>query len=314
MYLIADIGGTNSRLTLIKDLNKKFLKLKVYPSKNFKNIYELIKNYFSEINSAKKQNIKIAVISVAGPVIKNKAHLTNLEWDVDGSKIKKYFDFEKVILVNDLYGLAASVLLLKKKDLFKIKPEKRTISEPKAFIAPGTGLGEAILVKRNPLIILPTEGGHLSFSPLNSEEWEYLQFLKEKEEELSWEKALSGTAISYWYEFYYKKTLHPKEITKLAKKGDEKAQKVILKFFELLGRKVSQIAFMSIPFGGIYLSGGVLIALKEFFEKQEYKNQFFKGYYINKKMEKILKIFPIYLILYPYPVLLGGLSILRSQL
>ncbi|MCU4138036.1 MAG: Glucokinase [Thermodesulfobacteria bacterium] len=311
MILIADIGGTKSRLTLVRKSSKKFFELKIYKSKNFKNIYDVVKKYFLDISLKKRPNI--AVFSVAGPVIGNKAHLTNLEWKVSKYKLKKIFGFEKVILINDLQALSASILSLKKSEIFNIKSAKSSKKEPKAFIAPGTGLGEAILVKENPLIILPTEGGHIFFSPLDEEEFNYLKFLEKKGEELSWEKALSGKALSYWYEYYFNESLDPEKITALAKDKNPKALKVIKKFFELLGRKISQLAFYSLPEGGIYIAGGVIYALKEFLEIQEFKEAILKGYFENKKLEKLLEKFSINIIVHPNPCLLGALSILHNQ-
>ena len=311
MILIADIGGTKSRLTLVRKNSKKFFELKIYKSKNFKNIYDVIKKYFSDISLKKRPNI--AVFSVAGPVIGNQAHLTNLEWKVSKYKLKKIFGFEKVILINDLQALSASILSLKKSEIFNIKSAKSSKKEPKAFIAPGTGLGEAILVKENPLIILPTEGGHIFFSPLDEEEFNYLKFLEKKGEELSWEKALSGKALSYWYEYYFNESLDPEKITALAKDKNPKALKVIKKFFELLGRKISQLAFYSLPEGGIYIAGGVIYALKEFLEIQEFKEVLLKGYFENKKLEKLLEKFSINIIVHPNPCLLGALAILHNQ-
>ncbi len=311
MFLIADIGGTNSRLALVRKNCNKFLKHKVYKSREFYNIYELIKTYFKE--TGLEDIPSISVFAVAGPVVSSSAHLTNLGWDVSATKLKKLFGFKEVILVNDLYSLSASILLLKRKDILCIKEAKRTKKEPKAFIAPGTGLGEAILIKKKPLTILSTEGGHIFFSPLNEEEFGYLKFLEKKGEELSWEKALSGKALSYWYEYYFGEILEPKKITEMAKEKNEKALKVIKKFFELLGRKTSQLAFYSLPEGGIYIAGGIAQALKGFLKKEEFRQIFLNGYFKNQKLKDLLERFSINFILHPNPVLLGALAILRNQ-
>jgi len=311
MILIADIGGTNSRLALVRGKSKKFFNLKVYKSKNFKDICEVVKSYFSDLDLKKIPNV--AVFALAGPVIKDQAYLTNLNWKVSKYKLKKLFWFKEVILINDLQALSASILLLKKSEILNIKGKKTLKKEPKAFIAPGTGLGEAILVKEKPLTILPTEGGHIFFSPLNEEEFKYLKFLEKKGEELSWEKALSGKALSYWYEYYFNEVLPPEKITELAIKKDPKALKVIKKFFELLGRKTSQLALYSLPEGGIYIAGGVIQALKEFLEWQEIKETFLKGYFKNEKLKGLLDKFSLNVILYPNPSLLGALAILHSQ-
>jgi glucokinase len=311
MILIADIGGTNSRLTLVRKKSKNFINLKVYKSKNFKDIYEVVKSYFSELDLKKIPNV--AVIALAGPVIKDQAYLTNLNWKVSKYKLKKLFGFKEVILINDLQALSASIMLLKKSEILNIKGKKTLKKEPKAFIAPGTGLGEAILVKEKPLTILPTEGGHIFFSPLNEEEFKYLKFLEKKGEELSWEKALSGKALSYWYEYYFNEVLPPEKITELARKKDPKALKVIRKFFELLGRKTSQLALYSLPEGGIYIAGGVIQALKEFLEWQEFKEVLLKGYFKNEKLKGLLDNFSLNVILHPNPSLLGALAILHNQ-
>uniref|UniRef100_A0A7V5XG69 ROK family protein n=1 Tax=Thermodesulfobacterium geofontis TaxID=1295609 RepID=A0A7V5XG69_9BACT len=311
MILIADIGGTNSRLTLVRGKSKKFFNLKTYKSKNFKNIYEVVKNYFLEVNLRKIPTL--AIFALAGPVIKDQAYLTNLNWEVSKHKLKKFFGFKEVILVNDLQALSASILLLEKSEILNIKGAKSLKREPKAFIAPGTGLGEAILVKEEPLTIIPTEGGHIFFSPLNEEEFQYLKFLERKGEELSWEKALSGKALSYWYEYYFNESLLPEKITEFAKEKDPKALKVIRKFFELLGRKISQLALYSLPEGGIYIAGGVIQALKEFLEIQEFKEILLNGYFQNKKLKELLDKFSLNVILYPNPCLLGALAILHNQ-
>jgi len=311
MILIADIGGTKSRLALVKKERKIFLNLRVYKSKDFSDIYTLVENYFSEIGVKKKP--ATAIFAVAGPVVRDCAHLTNLNWKVSVRKLKKLFKFEKSLLINDLVSLAASVLLLKKSEILNIKNGKKLKREPKAFIAPGTGLGEAILVKEKPLTILPTEGGHIFFSPLNEEEFNYLKFLKKKKEELSWEKVLSGKALSYWYEYYFNEIVSPEKITELAKTNNPQALRVIKKFFELLGRKVSQLAFYSLPEGGIYIAGGVIQALKDFLKRSEIRETFLNGYFKNEKLKTLLEKFSINIILHPNPVLLGALAILRSQ-
>ncbi len=312
MILLADVGGTNTRLALVEKPYNKFLKLKKYKSKNYLNFYKIVEKYLEEIEL--DQKLEIAFFAVAGPVIKQEVHLTNLNWKISVKKLKEKFGFKKIILVNDLYALSASILILKNKDLLVIKRGTKLKREPKAFIALGTGLGEAVLIKEKPLIILPSEGGHIFFSPLNEEEINYLKFLEKKQEELSWEKALSGKALTYWYEYYFNEIIEPEKISELAKNNHSKALKVIQKYFELLGRKISQLALYSLPEGGIYISGGVVQGLKEFFKRRDFKNKLLEGYFRNIKMRALLEKFSITLILHPNPTLLGALAILHNQL
>ncbi|NPA40143.1 MAG: ROK family protein [Thermodesulfobacteria bacterium] len=311
--VVGDIGGTNSRFALVKKECNRLFRIKVYKNKEFRSFYEVLARYLSETLKP-GERIEKGVFAVAGPVLKDEVKLTNIGWKISCSYLKKKFGFSKTLLVNDLYALAGSSLIVKRKYFRVLKPGARKKPCPRAFIAPGTGLGESVLVSVAPPIILPTEGGHIFFAPKDQEEFDYIQFLKSKNEELSWEKALSGIALSYWYEFFWKEVLKPEEITQNALNGDEKALKVIKKFFNLLGRKTSQVALMTLPAGGIYISGGVAQAMREFFSKREFIQEFIEGYFLNKKMSSILDKFEISLFIdYPYPVLLGALAILHTQ-
>lgn len=314
MILLGDIGGTNCRLVLIKDKKRKFIALKVYKSSLFKNLYEVIENYLKEISNLIEEKIKIAVLAVAGPVFNKEAYLTNLNWKVSGEELKKKFNFKKVLLFNDLEALVGCIDFLKKEELILLKSGPTFKKFPKSFLALGTGLGEATLIKKRPLIILPTEAGHTFFPPLKEEEWDFLKFLEEKGEELSWEKVISGKALSLWYEFFYKEKKSPEEVTFLAKNGDSSSLKVVFKVLELIGRKISQTALSSLPWGGIYLAGGVILGIKNFLINKEGFSFFQKGFLENFKMNYLLERFPVYIITHPFPGLLGVLSILRNRL
>ncbi|HAA83478.1 MAG: Glucokinase [Thermodesulfobacterium sp. 37_54] len=305
--LVADIGGTNSRIGILKD--REFLNIKVYPSKEHQNVYSIIERYFSEVFL---ENLPEKVyLAVAGPVFEDKAKLTNLGWEVSVKELKKKFNFKEVFLVNDLYGLALGSSFLSNKDLKTLKKGKTKKKFPRVFLAPGTGLGISVLIDEG--IVLPSENGHTPFCPLKKEEYAFLEYLGTLNEEKCWEKALSGKAVSLWYQFYFNQTLSPEEIFNLAKKGEEKALKIVETMLELLGRKTSELALTFLPEGGIYLTGGLIAGLKEFLAKNNFLDKFLTGYFNNPKMDFLLERFPIKLITHPYPVLLGALAILRNR-
>lgn len=309
--ILGDIGGTKSRFAILFDLKPEFKNLKIYTNSNYSSFDEVFLEYLQTLRGIKRD---ILFLASAGPVIKDSAFLTNLSWKISIKEIKKKFSFKRIILVNDLYSLSGCIFYLKNDDIKVLKEGDPYKKYPKAFLAPGTGLGISFLISKNPLKILPSEGGHIPFSPQNYEEIEFIEHLKSKGKAYTYEEALSGKGLSNWYEFYNGKTLTPEEITKKAKEGNKEALRVIKKFFELLGRRCYEISVTFQPFGGIYLAGGVLLALKEFFIQKEFSEIFFENFYYFKHMQEILKKIPIYLILHPFPVLLGALTILHSRL
>ncbi len=311
--IIGDIGGTKSRFVYLTDLKSEFdsKTTRVYLNSRYSSFEEVFSEYLKEAGIKEKD---ILFLAVAGPVIKGEALLTNLSWKISAKEIKRKFQLKRIFLVNDLYALSGCVFLLSKNDLKPIKEALFIKNYPKAFLAPGTGLGLSFLISKNPLKILPSEGGHIPFSPQKKEEFEFLKYLKAKNRAQTYEEALSGRGLSNWYDFYTGKELLPEEITERAKSGEKEAHRVIKKFFELLGRRCYEISVSLQPFGGIYLAGGVLEALRDFFEQREIFEIFFENFYFFDHMKRLLEKIPIYLILHPFPVLLGALTILHSRL
>jgi len=314
--LIGDIGGTKSRLALFYLKENSLNNLKIYYTKNFPSLSELLKTYLEEegVRASDKDFPDYLFLALAGPVIKDRAFLTNVGWKVSVRTLQRHFPFKKIKLVNDLYALAASLFHLKEEDFFIVKEGKKIRSYPKIFLAPGTGLGVSILYSLKPLEILPSEGGHTPFSPQSEEEFLFADFLRRYGKPPTYEEALSGKGLMNWYAFYTGKEISPQEIIDLYKKGDTFAERVILKFFEVLGRKCYELSVLVQPYGGIYLAGGVLEGLKDFFEIETFKKAFMENLYFSERLKELIEHIPIFLNLHPFPVLLGVQTILRNLL
>jgi glucokinase len=250
-------------------------------------------------------------MAVAGPVFKGRARITNLGWEIEERKIKAKFPFKKLILVNDLFAGSASLAKLKKKDL-KLVKEGRINKGVCVAIFCGTGLGVGVLVKEKPLTLISTEAGHIFFQALDRFDLKFLDFLKEKEKELSYEEVLSGRGLENLYEFYHGERLSAPMITALAKKQDKKAGQAVKTYFKYLGKFCSQLALCYLPLRGIYLSGGVVNALIDFLFEKEYKSFFMENFLSSSKLNFLLEELPIYAIGHPFPVLLGCKAIVES--
>jgi glucokinase len=310
-YLLADVGGTNARFvvltTLRKGINqKRVLTLK---SKDFSDFFSLLLEALSFFKVEPRDTV--ACIAVAGPVFKRRAKLTNLGWEIDERKIKAKFPFKKLILVNDLFAGSASLAKLKKKDLKLVKEGKINKGVCVAIFC-GTGLGVGVLVKEKPLTLISTEAGHIFFQALDSFDLKFLDFIKEKQKELSYEEVLSGRGLENLYEFFHGERLSAPMITALAKKQDKRAGQAVKAYFKYLGRFCSQLALCYLPLGGIYLSGGVINALIDILFEKEYKSVFMENFLSSSKLNFLLKELPIYAIGHPFPVLLGCKAIVES--
>ena len=164
---------------------------------------------------------------------------------------------------------------------------------PKVVIGPGTGLGQGILVKgvdTKYYDVVASEGGHVDFTVRNKDDFELLEFAKEFIEQsnnvenlrakgpvtrISIERLCAGPAIPLIYDFLAKKspqlertleTQGGKKFDDLTsgmiveagvKKRDPLCLLVVRKFIEIFACEVGNMALKTLPYGGIYLTGGV---------------------------------------------------------
>ncbi len=309
--LIADIGGTNARFCIeTKPYKYKFTH--VIESKNHSNLSEAILNYLESVNLLNV--VSHAALSVPSPMIDDILFMVNSPWHGQSmQQIKKDIDMDSTIFLNDFHALALSIPHIKKNKLVKVggfyeaNPDK-----PIAIIGPGTGLGMATLIK-NPLggyLAIPAEGGRSSFPPVNDEEIELWRFIHKRFSHVSAERFVSGPGIQLIYEAYCNiqgvpiKTLPtPAEITNKGVSGEDWLCRLSIDTFcRMLGTVASNLAVITNAFGGVYIGGGIVPKILDYFLKSEFRSRFEdKGRY-----RPFLANMPIYVITDEFPAFLGA--------
>src|SRR5499425_2575976 len=149
MILAGDVGGTKCNLALFAEKNRKLdvVFRERFASKAFAQ-FELIIKEFSRraaphLGSSK---IRAAGFGVAGPVINNRIHATNLPWIVDAETLSKEVGVESIVLMNDLGATGHSIEHLPPEDFCVLNPGKPEPGGTRALLAAGTGLGQSFLV------------------------------------------------------------------------------------------------------------------------------------------------------------------------
>ena len=108
MRLVADIGGTNSRLALAPTGSVELTSTRSYVNADYKCFDNVISDYLSNSNATVEQ----LVIAMAGPVRNNVGRLTNLDWEINGNKLAQSFGTVPALVINDLTALGHSALKL----------------------------------------------------------------------------------------------------------------------------------------------------------------------------------------------------------
>jgi len=100
--LVADIGGTNSRLALASKAGVAPGSVRRFVNRDYRSFRAVVETY---LNDAGLSRISRCCIAVAGPVTPERASLTNMDWEISSADLHVFTDNGPVILVNDLVAL-----------------------------------------------------------------------------------------------------------------------------------------------------------------------------------------------------------------
>jgi glucokinase len=315
--LAGDIGGTKTNLGLfVKGKVRPVPKvIETFSSQNALDLEHIVQQ-FLEIHPVP---VTHACFGIAGPVIKGKSKTTNLPWSISEDRIKKKFDFHHVRLVNDLTATAMAIPLLSEDELYPLNQAASIKEQNLALIAPGTGLGQAMLIyQNNRYLPVPSEGGHADFAPNNEAEMKLWRYLHQHYGHVSIERVVSGSGLvniynwlkdsgrfnePEWLKQKLKEMDPAKAITEAALASkDPGCVETLNMFVSIFGAAAGNLALTGITTGGVYLGGGIppkiLSKLKEDIFMEAFTNKGrFKGF-----LEKI----PVKVVLNDKAALIGA--------
>jgi len=272
MILAGDLGGTKTNLGLfdVRDGKLALGASKRYASQKHSGLEEMAGDFLKET----KAKVSAASFGVAGPVVDNKVHGTNLPWGVDGAGMERLLGLPRVRLLNDLEAAAYGIGMMEPKDLEVLHAGVSVAGANRAVIAAGTGLGEGVLFwdgKQH--LPMATEAGHSDFAPNTAKQAELWQYLKSRYEFVSSEKILAGSGFQRVHEFLNPNVRHPgfddksaidpaAEITKLGLAGECPVCVATLDLWtEIYGSEAGNLALRSVALGGIYITGGIAVKI-----------------------------------------------------
>lgn len=317
VVLAGDIGGTKTNLGLYVPGKKRPVPkiIETYASREVRYLETIIEGFLERHGD----HIASACFGIAGPVVDGRCRTTNLPWEVSETRIKRRFRWAHVSLVNDLAATALAIPLLKGHELFPLNRMRARRGKNMAILAPGTGLGEALLIYHDGRYApVASEGGHVDFSPTSEEEVRLWRHLQKRFGHVSPERILSGPGLVNIYSCLIHSG-HYREPAWLRKKfQEEDAGKVITEtamknghplcsdalriFVSILGAVAGNLALTGMARGGVYLGGGIspriLPALRE--------GGFMKAFLNKGRFSTLMKEIPVRVILNDRAALLGA--------
>lgn len=344
LLLAGDIGGTKTILRLVEESAKtswQTLYEGLYPSRDFPDLVPIVQRFLSAAGQQldREPRPEKACFAIAGPVVNDTSVLTNLDWFLEAKRLQKELDISKISLINDFAAVGYGILGLETQDLYTLQEATPQPNAPIAVIGAGTGLGQGFLVQQTGgYQVFPSEGGHADFAPRTGLEFQLLQYLRDKYDiqRISSERVVSGQGIVAIYQFLRdrefapespeieevirtwehetgrsEKTVDPAAIIAKAalEKSDRLSEQTLQMFVEAYGAEAGNLALKLLPYGGLYVAGGIAAKILSVIKEGTFLRAFGQKGRVSPLLERV----PVHIVLNPQVGLIGA-AICASRL
>lgn len=248
--------------------------------KNYAGFFDALKQLLSDNGNP---DLVGAAISAPGWDHEGQMRLTHIGFNILRDDVRRHLGVSRVNLVNDFVAKALAIPHLRDEEVDKISGEVCGLDQVKAVIGPGGGLGVSALIPDGlgHYSALPTEGGHSDLAATTVRECEIVNALVARFGHVSRERVLSFSGLGLLYETLCRLDgqelmLRPSisSLINLADNGDHLAEEAIDLFNGWLAALASDCALLMGARGGIYLSGDVIEALGERFDRDRFVKRF----------------------------------------
>lgn len=306
--LIADIGGTNVRFALV-DATGAWSAERRYRCADFPGPVEAVQAYLAD--SGLTRAPRLGAFCVACPVLGDEVVLTNSPWRFSIAATEEALGMVDLHVVNDFVANALACPHLTAQDLEPVgggtAPEGRA---PVAALGPGTGLGVALLIPGGHKRWIPvaTEGGHVTLPALDDREAAVIADVAREHGHVSAERLISGPGLFLLYTALCRidgvtpEPLTPAEVSGRALDGsDARCHEALDMLCAMLGTVAGNLALTTGARGGVYVMGGIVPAMLEFFLASRFRTRFeAKG-----RFQAYLAEVPTWVVTHSYPAFLG---------
>lgn len=277
--LAGDIGGTNSRLALY-DGGVEPVFARTYASADHGSLEDVVARFLAEARTelGRPLHTRRGCFGIAGPVENDTSRVTNLRWFVDARALEQRTAVARIRLINDFQAAALGVTALGAEHVVALGGGPRVETGPIVVAGAGTGLGEAFLfwsAAERRYHVMPSEGGHVDFTPRTGLESGLLNYLTGRYGRVSYERVLSGQGLADIFAFLSTEpAVRPlvsattraamaaedpaAVVTRQALAGADAVCTIALNLFcSVLGGLAGNLALTFLASGGVFIAGGI---------------------------------------------------------
>ncbi|PZQ60145.1 MAG: glucokinase [Sphingomonas taxi] len=319
MQVVAvDIGGTHARFAIAEVEGGRVVSLgepttlKTAEHASLQTAYEA----FRERAGGTLPNA--AAIAIASPITGDVIRMTNNPWVIRPSLIPERLGADTWTLINDFGAIGHAVAQLPAADFEHLcGPDTPLPAQGVTTVCgPGTGLGVAQVYRDDGHYrVLPTEGGHMDYAPLDGIEDALLKRLRKTYTRVSAERIVAGPGIVAIYETLAelegRPYIHKNDTaiwTEALEGTDSIALAALDRFCLALGAVSGDLA-LAHGAKGVVIAGGLGLRIKDKLLRSGFDQRFVaKG-----RFQSLMASLPVKLITHPQPGLFGAAAAFAQE-
>ncbi|WP_300513004.1 glucokinase [Aliiroseovarius sp.] len=260
LSLLADIGGTNTRVALARGTGLLRETIRRFRNAEHDSLDSVLGAY---LRAEGQPACAGACVAVAGPVRGGEARLTNLDWTITRESLARATGTRVVSVLNDLQAQGHALGHLPADAVIPVHEARPTPGARMLVIGMGTGFNCAP-VHSGPetRVVPPSEAGHASLPVRSTEELDLAAHLQAAHGYASVEEVLSGRGLAQVQHWWAERTgetrrMDSDAVLAAAAARDGHALEVLSMFVRVLGRVTGDLGLVHLPYGGIFLVGGM---------------------------------------------------------
>ncbi len=281
LVIVADIGGTNTRVALADGRTVRQASVAKFRNADHPDLEAVLTRYLA---GQGLRSVEGVCVAAAGPVTDGVADMTNIDWTITGPNIALATGATRVAILNDLQAQGQA--------LGHIAPEKLAtvvdgpVKSGAAMLVVGLGTGvNAAPVHNTPWgrVVAPSECGHITMPVRTDEDLALAKFVENYGDDAHGftgvEDVLAGRGIEHIYAFVSTTAGTPEsrssaQVMAAIAAREPLALETARHYIRILGQELGNLAMIHLPYGGIYLIGGMARAMAPSFAEMGLSRHF----------------------------------------
>ncbi len=320
LVLLADIGGTNTRVALADGTDVRLGSIRRFPNADYmargQDIAHVLQDYLAQTGAA----VTGVCVAAAGPVQDGVATMTNLDWVMDAAKLSAATGARKVAILNDLQAQGQALGHIPAENLRTVIDGPVKPGAAMLVVGLGTGVNAAPVHSGTPgRVVPPSECGHVNMPVRTDEDFRLARFIETslaaqgEVPHAGVEEVLAGRGLANLHAFAAAEAGRPASLTSAEvlhalAAGDPVAAHAARLYVHILGQTLADLALIHLPYGGIFLIGGMSRAMTPSFASLNLTAEFRES----RRVDLLQKDFAVTVVEDDYAALTGCAAYLAA--